>query len=65
LVGIAGLGMGLWLSGRLTGGQSARGRYRPILVRRSASVVIPDVGALVAERCNSGVASESAGRHGK
>jgi sigma-E factor negative regulatory protein RseC len=65
LVGIAGLGMGLWLSGRLTGGQSARGRYRPILVRRSASVVIPDVGALVAERFNSGVASESAGRHGK
>ncbi len=43
LIGIAGLGGGLWLSGRLTGGQSAREQYRPVLVRRwgSAEVEIP------------------------
>ncbi|HSO83312.1 SoxR reducing system RseC family protein [Thiocapsa sp.] len=37
LIGIGGLGIGLWLSGRLTGGRSARERYRPVLVRRRAS----------------------------
>ncbi|RKT44975.1 SoxR reducing system RseC family protein [Thiocapsa rosea] len=41
LLGIAGLGIGLWLSGRLTGGQSARERYSPVLVRRGASADVP------------------------
>lgn len=40
LIGIAGLGSGLWLSGRLTGGQSARERYRPVLLRRGASTEV-------------------------
>lgn len=37
LSGLAGLGTGLWASGRLTGGRSARERYRPVLVRRAAA----------------------------
>lgn len=41
LIGLAGLGIGLWLSGRLTGGQFARERYRPVLVRRRASADVP------------------------
>lgn len=41
LIGLAGLGIGLWLSGRLTGGPSARERYRPVLVRRGASANVP------------------------
>lgn len=41
LLGICGLGIGLWLSGRITGGPSARERYRPVLVRRGASVNVP------------------------
>lgn len=40
LIGLAGLGIGLWLSGRLTGGQSARARYRPVLVRRGTSTQV-------------------------
>jgi sigma-E factor negative regulatory protein RseC len=51
LIGVAGLGIGLWLSGRLTGGQSARRRYRPVLVRRGPSTV-PDVSALAAQKFN-------------
>ncbi|WP_296805282.1 SoxR reducing system RseC family protein [Thiocapsa sp.] len=41
LIGIGGLAIGLWLSGRLTGGPSARERYRPILVRRGTSADVP------------------------
>ncbi|EGV16057.1 SoxR reducing system RseC family protein [Thiocapsa marina] len=41
LIGLAGLGVGLWASGRLTGGASARERYRPVLVRRGSAVEIP------------------------
>ncbi|MFB1486492.1 MULTISPECIES: SoxR reducing system RseC family protein [unclassified Thiocapsa] len=41
LLGLAGLGGGLWLSGRITGGPSARERYRPVLVRRGASANVP------------------------
>lgn len=41
LLGLAGLGIGLWLSGRITGGPSARERYRPVLVRRGASANVP------------------------
>jgi sigma-E factor negative regulatory protein RseC len=40
LTGLAGLGIGLWLSGRLTGGPSARARYRPVLVRRGATTEV-------------------------
>ncbi|MCG6896892.1 MAG: SoxR reducing system RseC family protein [Thiocapsa sp.] len=39
LGGLTGLGIGLWLSGRLTGGRSTRARYRPVLVRRGAAVL--------------------------
>lgn len=39
LTGLVGFGIGLWLSGRLTGGPSARARYRPVLVRRGTSAV--------------------------
>lgn len=35
LLGIGGLGLGLWLSGRLTGGQAERERYSPRLVGRA------------------------------
>ncbi|QVL48209.1 MAG: SoxR reducing system RseC family protein [Thiocapsa sp.] len=41
LLGLAGLGIGLWLSGRITGGPSAREHYRPVLVRRGASANVP------------------------
>ena len=34
LLGLVGLGLGLWLSGRLTGGTEGRERYRPSLVER-------------------------------
>jgi sigma-E factor negative regulatory protein RseC len=34
LMGIAGLGAGIWLTGHLTGGAQGRQRYRPILLRR-------------------------------
>ena len=34
LLGIAGLGVGLWVTGRLTGGAAGRERYRPTLLRR-------------------------------
>lgn len=40
LTGLAGLGIGFWVSGRLTGGPSARERYRPVLVRRAASAEV-------------------------
>ncbi|NEX19836.1 SoxR reducing system RseC family protein [Thiorhodococcus mannitoliphagus] len=35
IAGVAGLGAGLWLSGRLTGGIQGRDRYRPILIGRA------------------------------
>ena len=41
LLGLCGLGSGLLLSGRITGGPSARERYRPVLVRRGASAKVP------------------------
>ncbi|NEV61695.1 SoxR reducing system RseC family protein [Thiorhodococcus minor] len=42
LAGLAGLGAGLWLSGRLTGGTQGRDRYRPTLVgRASFSAPVP------------------------
>jgi sigma-E factor negative regulatory protein RseC len=37
--GIAGLGAGLWLTGRLTGGAEAHRRYRPVLLRREHPTV--------------------------
>lgn len=36
LIGILGLALGLWITGRLTGGASAREHYRPVLLRRLA-----------------------------
>ncbi|WP_295401607.1 SoxR reducing system RseC family protein [uncultured Thiocystis sp.] len=33
LLGLAGLGSGLWLGGRITGGAAGRERYRPRLIR--------------------------------
>ncbi|AFL74655.1 SoxR reducing system RseC family protein [Thiocystis violascens] len=35
LFGLAGLGSGLWLGGRITGGVAGRERYRPTLIRRA------------------------------
>lgn len=35
LLGLAGLGAGLWLGGRITGGVAGRERYRPRLIRRA------------------------------
>jgi sigma-E factor negative regulatory protein RseC len=40
LTGIAGLEIGLWLSGLMTGGQSARDRYRPVLLRRGSTIEV-------------------------
>ena len=34
LIGVAGLGVGLWLTGVFTGGTKARERYRPVVLRR-------------------------------
>ncbi len=43
LLGIAGLGVGLWVTGRLTGGAAGRERYRPTLLRRVEldGIVVP------------------------
>jgi len=41
LAGIVGLGAGLLLTGRLTGGADARDRYRPVLLRRLGLGVQP------------------------
>jgi hypothetical protein len=41
LAGLAGLGIGLWIAGILTGGWNARARYRPVLVRRLGDVAVP------------------------
>jgi sigma-E factor negative regulatory protein RseC len=35
LVGILGLCVGLWITGRVTGGEAGRSRYRPVLLRRA------------------------------
>lgn len=34
LAALAGLGAGLWLTGKLTGGLAGRERYRPVLLRK-------------------------------
>jgi sigma-E factor negative regulatory protein RseC len=62
-IGLAGLGGGLWLSGRLTGGQHARERYRPVLVRRGASIGVPTLVALEAGRGKSRCATDEHWRH--
>jgi sigma-E factor negative regulatory protein RseC len=46
--GIAGLGAGLWLIGRWTGGSAARRRFRPVVLRRESPIAfahfeIPDL----------------------
>lgn len=35
LVGVLGLGVGLWTTGRVTGGEAGRMRYRPAILRRA------------------------------
>jgi sigma-E factor negative regulatory protein RseC len=40
LAGLLGLGAGLWLAGRLTGGPLGRERYRPRLLRRAATPLL-------------------------
>jgi sigma-E factor negative regulatory protein RseC len=62
-IGLLGLGGGLWVSGRLTGGQHARERYRPVLIRRGASIKAPTLVALDAGRVKSRCATEEQGRH--
>lgn len=39
LTGIAGLGVGIWLTGHLTGGAQGRQRYRPLLLRREPATL--------------------------
>jgi sigma-E factor negative regulatory protein RseC len=62
-IGLAGLGVGLWLSGLLTGGQHARERYRPVLVRRGASIKAPTLVALEAGVIKGRCDKEEHGRH--